>query len=118
MPVAKESLPMAPPGGRRAKTHRLTVWNALLVALVIGALAILAIFKLHMRSVGWKGSFPWTVYASGTAAWGVALLNIIAVLEISGAVRLGAPRAAAVRQPWVPFAAMLLGLALGYLFWK
>jgi hypothetical protein len=89
-----------------------------MAALVLGALAIFTIFKLYMNSVGWKGSFPWSVYASGAAAWGVALLVVIAVLEVFGAVHLGAPRAAALRRPWVPFAAILAGIVLGYLFWK
>jgi hypothetical protein len=109
---------MATPGGSRTRTRRVTLWNALLAALVLGELAILAIFKLSMSCTGWKGSFPWSVYASGAAAWAVALLVLIATLEVFGAVRLGAPRAAALRRPWVPFAAIVLGLAVGYLFWK
>ncbi len=109
---------MTAPGGRRTRTRRVTLWNALLGALLLGAVAILGIFRLYIGSTGWRGPFPWSVYASAAAAWGVAVLDVVATMEVFGAVRIGAPRAAALRRPWVPFAALLLGLALGYLFWR
>jgi hypothetical protein len=36
---------MSTPGGSRTRTRRVTLWNALLAALVLGALAILAFWK-------------------------------------------------------------------------
>lgn len=109
---------MAPrPQGSAPPARPLTLWWVFVGALAAGAVVIWGAFLLYMNVVGWVGSFP-VAYASAAATWGVFLVVVVALLEAAGVGRFGAPHAAPLRRPWVPFAAILVGVAVGYLFWK
>jgi hypothetical protein len=106
--------PAAPP----SRARRITLWWAFIGASFAGAAVIYLLFRLRMNATGWSGSFPIDIYVSAVASWVVALLAVVAVLEIFGRVRLGGPHAGRLREPWVPAVAILLGVGLGYLCWK
>jgi hypothetical protein len=104
--------------------HRIHLWRPAAVAVIAGWVAIVAASFVVLQLTHWLngiGSFPIDTVASIMATWFVFVLFALAVWEaISGPSIQVADRYMPTIRPrwWMPPIAGLVGLALGWAFWR